>query len=340
MLKVSVLGAGYMGSAITFPLSHNGIPVNLWGTWLDGNIIDSCRKGYHPKLKKALPDSVHFYNSEDLLPCVEDADLIIIAVTSEGFLSVYKKLLECSNKSPLLITLTKGFAQDNGEVKRLSETAQRLFKERFPCEEVLWVSVGGPVKAVELSNKVPTVTVFGINNQKIKDVIGLFATDYYRVSLTDDVIGVELASAFKNVYAIALGISNSIYQSLDKGHCDNLNAFLFNQAANEMALIIEAGGGRRDTVFDLAGIGDLYVTSQSGRNRKFGDYIGRGVSPKNAYKMMLEEGEVAEGYNTLSKGMIYLRQLGKGLLDELPLFQILYRTVFEERDFSEELKAL
>ena len=84
--KAAVLGAGYMGSAITFPLADNGIKINLWGTWLDDAIIDSCRKGYHPKLKKKMPDNVTFLYSNDLVEAVKNVDMVFVTVTSNGFL--------------------------------------------------------------------------------------------------------------------------------------------------------------------------------------------------------------------------------------------------------------
>ncbi len=91
MKKAAVLGAGYMGSAITFPLSDNQVEVNLWGTWLDDEIIKSCINGYHPKLKKKMPDNVKFFYSHDLKKAVNDVDMIFVGVTSNGFLDVFKK---------------------------------------------------------------------------------------------------------------------------------------------------------------------------------------------------------------------------------------------------------
>jgi len=96
MNKIAVLGAGYMGSAITFPLSDNGFDINLWGTWLDDEIIKSCINGYHPKLKKKMPDRVSFFYSDDLKEAIKDVDIIFVGVTSNGFLDVFKKLIDCT----------------------------------------------------------------------------------------------------------------------------------------------------------------------------------------------------------------------------------------------------
>src|SRR5665647_2457699 len=98
MLKAAVLGAGYMGSAITYPLSENNIKVNLWGTWLDDEIIKSSLEGYHPKLKKPLPGIVTPMYSDRLSDAVKDVDIIFIAVFSDGFVNVFKMLFNAIKK--------------------------------------------------------------------------------------------------------------------------------------------------------------------------------------------------------------------------------------------------
>ena len=337
MVKAAVLGAGYMGSAMTFPLSDNGVRINLWGTWLDDEIIDSCARAKHPKLKKKLPESVTLYYSDKLKDAVKNVDMIIIGVSSEGFLPVFNRLLDTLEQDPPIFTLTKGFIYGEKGVKRVSEGAEELFRKKFPHRKFLWTSVGGPVKATELSNRVPTATVFGMNCPEIKKKIKFFSTGYYRVFTSDDVAGVELSSAFKNVYSIALGICDGLYQERSSGIYHNLRAFLFNQSIREMAFLVEMAGGKRETVFDFAGVGDLHVTSSSGRNRKFGEYLGRGMKAEEAYKTMLQSDELAEGFTGLRNGMAYIEQSGDGLIHELPLLEMLNRTVYLGYNASAEL---
>lgn len=338
MYKIAVLGAGYMGSAITYPITKNGHKVNLWGTWLDDKIIDSCQKGFHPKLKKALPDLVNLYYSKDLVKAVEDVDMIFIAVTSDGFLPVFKKLLDTIRKDYYFFKLTKGLVEFNGKLKRATEAAEELFSKKFPNRDFFWTTIGGPVKAVELSNKIPTASIYGINNNKLRGLPYCFATDYYPITISDDVIGVEVSSAFKNVYAIAIGICDGIYKPTGEGMYHNFNAFIFNQAMIEMAKIVEAAGGRNETAFDLAGIGDFYVASLSGRNRRYGDYIGGGSDPEKTYKKMHKEGEIAEGYQALKIGFKWVNDLRDNFIDELPLLNSLYNIVFNHCNPVEELK--
>jgi len=340
-MKAAVLGAGYMGSAVTFPLSENGVRVNLWGTWLDDSIIDECRTGKHPKLRKPLPETVQLFSAPQLKEAVAGADAVIIGVTSEGFLPVFRRYLDSVSESrTVCFILTKGFINLDGRICRISEAAERLFDKKFGRKKRMHrASIGGPVKAVELSNRIPTATVFGGNSTRLREFIKYFSTDYYRVFLTDDVTGVELSSALKNIYAITMGICDGMYRSSPSpsGICDNFKSFLFNQAVREMAQIVAAAGGRKDTVFDLAGVGDLYVTAASGRNGRLGEYIGKGMKPARAYGMMLEQGEIAEGYQTLKIGRTYVEQLGEKPDGDLPLFHTLHRIIFQERGCRDEM---
>ncbi len=334
---VCVLGAGYMGSAISFPLSDNVNDVHLWGTWLDDWIIDACGQGLHPKLKNALPDNVSLFYASELKEAIEDAECLIIAVASEGFIPVFERLLGAMKDRSPLFCLTKGFIPVSEEVYRISEVAQRLFLQRFPGEDFRWVSVGGPVKAVELSNRIPSSAVFGMNSSVMASFSRLFSTEYYFVNRCDDVCGVELCSAFKNVYAIGLGIYDGLYGGKGETYAHNLKSILFNQSVREMAHIVERAGGRRETVFDLSGIGDLYVTASSGRNRKFGEYLGKHFLPDDAYRLMNGKGEIAEGYHAVRHGMDFVRSLESSPVGKLPLFEMLFRIIVQNRNVEDEL---
>jgi glycerol-3-phosphate dehydrogenase (NAD(P)+) len=337
--KVAVLGAGYMGGAMTFPISENGITVNLWGTWLDDEILDSCRKGYHPRLKKGLPENVNLYGSADLKASIADVDVIFMAVSSEGFLPVFRKLVACMDRDAVFFTLTKGFVIQHGKVRRPSQLAQALFREKFPDRDFCWVSIGGPVKAVELSDRVPTASVYGMNTPWIKDRVRWFATDTYRIFTTEDVIGVEISATFKNVYAMAIGICDGMYASSREGMYHNFNSLLFTQGVKEMSLMVSKAGGKEETVFDLAGAGDLYVTAQSGRNRKYGELVGKGAPPDEAYQSMLKDGELAEGYHALKHGVKWVKELDRDLMKDLPLLNCLYHIIFLQKDPAECLRG-
>jgi glycerol-3-phosphate dehydrogenase (NAD(P)+) len=165
-----------------------------------------------------------------------------------------------------------------------------------------------------------------------KDMPFKFSAAFYPVTITDDIPGVEVSSTFKNVYSIAVGICDGLYKASREGMYHNFNAFIFNQAMVEMSRIAVAAGGRTDTVFDLAGIGDFYVASISGRNRKYGEFVGKGENPRDIFNKMFEAGEVAEGYYALKLGVDWVKSLGMDLHRELPLLDYLYRIVFDPKD--------
>ena len=339
MYNITVLGAGYMGSAITFPLSRDN-NVKLWGTWLDDGIIEECIGGEHPKLKEPLPASVDLFYSRELKEALKDADIIFIGISSEGFLPVFEKLLEVLDHNIYIYTLTKGFVDDNGIIKRTSIAAKELLDYRFPGDPFLWTSIGGPVKALEICRSIPTISVYASSSRKMIDMASGFSTDYYRIMHTDDITGVELSADFKNVYAMGMGIIDGLYGPEMAGNYHNFSSLIFNQSILEISDIVEAEGGKKITVFDNAGIGDLYTTSQSGRNRKFGELIGSGKPPEQVYDEMLGDGELAEGYHTLKLGRSWLEGNHKSLLDKLPLFNIIHSIIFGGKDPLRELAGL
>jgi len=333
--RVAVLGAGYMGSAITFPLSHNDIAVNLWGTWLDDDIVRTSEQGPHPKLGRKLPESVRLFMSDRLTEAVSDVDAVFVGVTSEGFIPVFSGYLEAVREPLPVFTLTKGFADFGDTVTSIYEAGKRLSTRRFGEAPMDWVSIGGPVKAVELAGEIPTATVYG-GSPGLGGAAASFSTDYYRVFRTHDMRGVELCSAFKNVYAIVMGVCDGLFHGSGTNY-HNLKSFIYNQAVRELAIIVSKLNGLRETAFDLAGVGDLYVTAASGRNGRFGSRIGMGGKPDAVYDEMKREGEIAEGYHTLALGRRYLQRNGFETARELPLFEAVHAIIFGNHDPRDEL---
>ena len=150
-LKAAVIGAGYMGSAITFPLSANNIEVNLWGTWLDDEIISSSLAGFHPKLKKALPPSVVPLYSKDLGKALSGIDILFIAVTSEGFVKVFEMVLDNLTSPVYFFKLTKGLVHYKGSIVRASQAALDMLDKKFGHQDFAWATIGGPVRALDLA---------------------------------------------------------------------------------------------------------------------------------------------------------------------------------------------
>lgn len=338
--KAAVIGAGYMGSAITFPLCQNNIEVNLCGTWLDDKIIESCLKGYHPKLKKALPDAVVPLYFKDLDRAMSDIDILFIAITSEGFVKVFEKILEKLASPVCFFKLTKGFVRYKGSVVRASQAALDMLSQKFGPRDFAWATVGGPVRALDLAYEMPSVSTYGTTNDIIKSIIPKLKTDYYRIIVKEDVTGVELSSTFKNIYAMAPGICDGLFRGKYDGLYFNFVSLLFAQAVREIAKIVERAGGDRNTVFDFAGVGDLHVTSAAGRNRKLGDLVGQGIDPQKAFKDMFDNGEYGEGYIALDLAASWFENLDKKIIDNLPLFKTLFKIFFGGGKPLDELKKL
>jgi glycerol-3-phosphate dehydrogenase (NAD(P)+) len=313
MSIIAVLGAGYMGSAVTFPLAAARHEVRLWGTWLDDPLLEACREGAHPKLKLPLPSSVRLLPSSQLAAALEGVELIFFAISSEGFAPVMERLLACSafRESTPIFCLTKGFVERNGEILRPSQCAEAMCRapSRASRRLLRWASVGGPVKAVELAHRVPTASVYACSDPALESLLPSFCTPYYRVHAGEDQVGLELCAALKNAYAILLGICDGALANQEGRAFDNLKALLFSKAVEEMAEIAMAAGGRRQTAFGLAGAGDLFVTAASGRNRRYGERVGRGEEPGKTYESMCAAGEIAEGYPAVRVGGRLLERL-------------------------------
>jgi glycerol-3-phosphate dehydrogenase (NAD(P)+) len=319
MSVITVLGAGFMGAAVTFPLAAVGHEVRLWGTWLDDPLLEACRRGPHPRLRLPLPSAVRLFAAGELEPALAGTDALFFGISSEGFVPVLERLLPCPAFRPDLpiFSLTKGFIPWRGAALRASECAEAMHAERFPGRPLRWASIGGPVKAVELAQGVPTASVYALADRSLESFLPSFRTPFYRVHAGSDLVGLELCAILKNAYAILLA-----------------------KALEEMARIIEAAGGQARTAFDLPGAGDLYVTAQSGRNRRYGERVGRGEDPATAYERMCAGGEIAEGYPAVRLGSQYLKSRYPGWEERLPVFSTLHRVLAGGSPCGAELDSL
>ena len=294
----------------------------------------------HPGLGKNIPGRVSLYYFDQLSESLYGAEVVIIAVLSEGFTEIFKSVLDniSGNKPPVFMTVTKGFTAEGDRISRISETASGILSNRYDYS-VPWISVGGAVKAAELAGYIPTCSVYALSDPGLEFLADKFSTGYYRVETSGDITGLELCSALKNVYSTALGMCDGLYSSGSADHYDNIKACLFGCALEEMSEIVSESGGLRETVNSHGGAGDLYVTSQSGRNRKFGFFVGSGEDPEKAYRRMKTEGETAEGYMTLKSASEYVKQSLPRLNGKLPLLDALHDIIFRGRDCRKTLTS-
>jgi glycerol-3-phosphate dehydrogenase (NAD(P)+) len=325
--RVTIMGAGDMGTALVTPLAHNRHEVHLWGTERDGAIIEALRAGNaHPRLGISLPADVRTFTSEEMAEAFHEAEVVVVAITSDSVRTVLNRLVPLLGVPRVVVTVAKGFdaGPDGHDVQLLPVTIAE-----FTTAPV--VAVGGPSKANEVARGLPTAVIYGsLDAEAVAFAREVFATPRYRIEPTEDIAGLEVAAAMKNAYAIALGIADGLEQRTGLPH-HNLRAALFPRAVTEMGLLARAFGGRAETVFGLAGAGDLQVTITSGRNRLLGERIGRGNSPAEAVQALATGGTTIEGYRAATFGYRFYRQaVDAGVLAEgsLPLLDALWQVLY------------
>ena len=323
MAIVTIIGSGMMGSALAFPARENGNEVRLVGTHLDREIIDTCLKtNRHPKFKTDFPSGVKFYQIEDMETAIKDADMIIGGISSFGvdWFSDYV-LPKIPDNIPVL-TVTKGlFDTENGTLL----TYPALWAERLNKinKKLSLNAVGGPCTSYELVAHDNTEVVFcGSDLKTLEFLKSVMQTDYYHISLSTDVTGIESAVALKNGYALGIALTIGVNQrvfGIDSELHFNSQAAVFGQSVKEMAKLLELqGSGTLDNL--CVGAGDLYVTVYGGRTRLVGILLGRGLNIDEAkqelHGVTLESLVVAV---RVARAVKKLAEMGKLNLNDFPL---------------------
>lgn len=280
MATVTIIGSGMMGSALAFPARENGNEVRLVGTHLDREIIDECKKSNrHPKFTKDFPDGVKFYHIEEMETAIDGADLIIGGVSSFGVDWFGEYVLPKIPENIPVLTVTKGlFDTEDGKLM----TYPALWTERLAKmgKKLSLNAVGGPCTSYELVAHDQTEVAFcGEDIKTLEYIRSIMQTDYYHISLSTDVVGIESAVALKNGYALGIALTIGVNQrnfGLDSELHFNSQAAVFGQSVREMAKLLELqGAGTLDNL--CVGAGDLYVTVYGGRTRLVGILLGRGL---------------------------------------------------------------
>ncbi len=335
-MKITILGAGAIASALIMPLTDRGHEIRLWFTEYDMFIYEKVsRREPHPRTKVVLPDKVKLYKPEELGKALMDTDVIIIAVSSRGVLPVSRRIRETvgSPEAPLVI-VAKGLEVIEGKVMTMTEITSKY----TGSDNIVYV--GGPSLAVELANKRPTYVVYASGKIGLADHLAReFQTHYYKITTTDDVTGLELSAALKNIYAMAYGMVEGYLEA--QGIVNrNLKAAVLSRGIEEMALIVSLCGGRKDTVYGLGGLGDLYVTALGGRNSMFGNLLGRGLSVEEALKEMERRGVgVVEGYRNAETIRKFLQERNIPP-DKTPLFNAVYSILYENKPVNALLNSI
>lgn len=315
-MNVTVLGAGSWGSTLAILLENNGHEVTLWEYKKDYAkylIKHRENKIFLPGI--AIPKSILI--THDLLEATENRHLIVIAIPTQYIRSVLKKISKCNYSNTTIVSVAKGIEKDS------HATVHQIIMEEIPTIDLQNIGVlSGPSHAEEVSRKIPTVVVAASESQATAELIqATFMTSYFRVYSSNDVIGVELGGALKNVIAIGAGIIDGAKFG------DNTKAAIMTRGITEISRLGIAMGAQPQTFSGLSGMGDLIVTcmSKHSRNRYVGEQIGAGGKLKDVLKKM---DMVAEGVET-SKS-VYL--LAEKYNVEVPISKAVYQILFEEKD--------
>jgi len=280
MAVVTIIGSGMMGSALAFPARENGHEVRLVGTHLDREIIDECIKtSKHPKFAKSFPAGIKYYQTEDTATAIDGADMVIGGVSSFGVDWFGDKILPMIPEEIPVLTVTKGL-MDTSDGKLLTYPDIWNKKLRDMGKKLSINSIGGPCTSYELVFHDQTEVAFcGKDMGILKKLKDIMATDYYHISLSTDVTGIESAVALKNGYALAIALTIGLNQrehGKDSELHFNSQAAVFGQSIKEMQRLLEyQGSGTLDNL--CVGAGDLYVTVYGGRTRLVGILLGRGL---------------------------------------------------------------
>jgi glycerol-3-phosphate dehydrogenase (NAD(P)+) len=273
MKKILVIGGGAMGSAFTIPCLDNGNSVTITEPYSSRFIKNlSLKNKFHSALKINLPKKLKFEKfSSELFK--EKFDLIVIALSLPGIDFIGKELMRYKIRTPILV-LTKGLKYQK-KTKKILTISKKLTND-YKLKNVSILK--GPCLAKELARKKHTSVIIANKNIKIAKSIGkLISTKYYLIEYSNDVVGIEVCSAIKNIYSMIIGAGQSL----------NLSSNLFQKSIIEMRYLIKYFKGKDETILGLAGIGDLYVSAAGGRNSKMGSYLGMGFTFKSAKKKFM-----------------------------------------------------
>lgn len=318
-MKIAVIGSGGWGTAISVLLAGKGNDVYLW-SWIqeetDRLNRDRENKEFLPGVR--LPESI--VCSHDMEKCINGAEIVVTAAPSPATRTTAKQMAPCIVPGQKIVNISKGL---EGEL-RLSE----VYRSEIPEADISVLS--GPSHAEEVSRGIPTTVVVASESKETAEFLqDAFMCPTFRVYTSDDIIGVELGGALKNVIALCAGISDGL------GYGDNTKAALITRGLAEITRLGTAMNARPATFSGLSGLGDLIVTGTSklSRNYRAGSLIGSGMTLEDTLEKVHM---VVEGVNTA--GAAY--NLSRKYNVETPIIEHAYKILFEGMDPREAVNML
>jgi len=299
MSKIVIIGAGAMGTAFAFPCLDNNHDINIVGTHLENDFIDQLNKNkrIHPGLNIEIPQGINILKFDQFDTIFKsNVDLIVLGISSKGIEWVADQLFRIykNKKLPDILMLTKGLSIYQNNYELLVDKLERLLSSKG-IKEINISAVGGPCLATGLANRVhSSVVIANKDVSTAKKIASMLNTNYYHTSFSDDLHGVEVCAAVKNIFSMAVGAAkglcskNASNEIREKNYLNTASA-LIKQSVQEMEIFVEHLKGKKETVKGLAGLGDLYVSSGGGRNSIMGSYIGEGMTFSEAKKTKMEK---------------------------------------------------
>lgn len=321
MKKIGIIGAGSWGTALAVLLNNNGQQVTVWSVIEDEIKMLKEKREHKDKLPGIiLSESIQF--TTDLQEAIQGKDLLVLAVPSPYTRSTSKKMKEFVAEGQIIVNVAKGIEENT------MKTLTAIIEEEIPQAVVTVLS--GPSHAEEVGRGLPTTCVVGAKEEATAIYIQeIFMNNVFRVYTSDDILGIELGGALKNVIALAAGVADGL------GYGDNIKAALITRGISEISRLGVAMGGRKETFNGLTGIGDLIVTcaSMHSRNRRAGILIGKGYSVEEAMK---EVKMIVEGVYSAKAAL----QLSKKYNVELPIIEQVAAVLFEGGSPNDAVDAL
>lgn len=321
-IQSTIIGAGNMGTAIAQVIAKNGFKVNLWNHEGDKLPLEQIIKyGENKKYFKGIKLSKNINPVFDLNDALSGSQIVFFVIPSNFMSDMVKRVIEFLPCGVVCVDASKGI--DDKSLFIVTE----LMKRNIPkCLQSKIVSISGPAIAHDMAlGRFTAMNVASKNKQAINLVKKVMENKNLKLVPTDDLIGVELTGSFKNVYAIAMGICDGLKMPM------NTKSALLVTALREISELVEKMGGKSQTVYDLAGLGDLVGTGlcEISRNRRFGEYLAEGLKKDDAIKKV---GQVVEGVSAVK----ILIDLNKKYKVNMPFAKMVYEIVISNKPVKKQ----
>jgi len=336
MKKIVIIGAGAMGSAFAVPCADNGNETILVGSFIEDKIIEQINNNnnFHPVLNCQLPKNIKVIKYSELNDQIKkNIDLLVVGVSSKGIEWIGNEFSKFYESRSDILLLTKGLAVIDNKFETLAEKLEKiLIKNGIKNPKIS--AVGGPCLATGLANRINSSVVLANKDMNvIKNIGSIISTNYYSTEYSTDLIGIEICAATKNIYSMLIGASEGLSNSkatkeVQSKYFLNTAASLIHRSVSEMVEFVSHYGGKPETVYGLAGLGDLYVSAIGGRNSLMGKYLGQGYLYSEAKEKFMK--------NITVEGAELALEIGPRILEDLngknfPLMFSMLNTICENK---------